>query len=55
MRVPNESPSARLHRESDELLAIAAKLTEQAERLKARAAELKIKISELEATPSQTQ
>jgi hypothetical protein len=46
--VPDESHSKRLRRESDELLATAAKLIEHAETLKAQAAELRKQIVRLD-------
>lgn len=46
--VPDESHSEELRRESDELLATAAKLIEHAETLKAQAAELNRQIAILE-------
>ena len=52
--MPDESHSEHLRRESDELLATAAKLIEHAETLKAQAAELKRQIALLEHnTPKQ--
>lgn len=46
--VPDESHSEQLRRESDELLATAAKLIEHAATLKAKAAELQKQIARLE-------
>jgi hypothetical protein len=45
--VPDESHSERLRRESDELLATAAKLIEHAETLKTQAAELQKQVVRL--------
>jgi hypothetical protein len=47
-RVPNETTSEQLRRESDELLKTAAELIEHAAILRARAAELRKQISLLE-------
>jgi hypothetical protein len=46
--VPNESLSEKLRRESDELLATAAKLIEHAATLKAKATELQKQVAQME-------